>query len=723
MPFPALCVLLFAFSTRAGAFDGRVVDASGAPVAGAEVAILGHPSGARTDLGGYFRWTPDPLPPFEILVVLSGGNYMAPFYVSELPDGVLIVTVEPLLSEDVVVTSGAAPNIDATPASATATIAREDIETRHPVTLTEVIANLPGAGSLSDLHTSVPSLRGLARGRTLLLIDGARVTTERRAGPSASFVDPFFLDGVEVSRGPGSVGYGSDAFGGVIHARTRRVESRSPTRVRARGALGAGLPEATAGVELTHGLDRGGVVVQARYRNFENYRTPEGEIHNSQASDRGFLARVTHELGDGELSAGWQTSLGRDVGRPDSRGEAVTTSYPEEDSNRLTLSYDLEPRAGFTRIGFEGFWGRYQLVTQRDEMATAGTPASRAVGDVTADDFSFRSFGVRPVGSARWEMGVDVNGRYGLEARNVSSVLTEDGAELDELAIESARRADVGLYTSTEILLSPKWSLGAGARVDHVTTNNEGGLFGDRSTSNAALSGYGSLTVGLARGLSLTGQLAHGFRDPTLSDRYFHGVSGRGVVTGNPNLEPERANQLDAALRFVRAKTRWAVYGYFYRFSNLIERFESDQDLFFFRNRGRADIRGFEVEMLSELGGKVTLEVSAQIARGDTRDDGGSIDDIPGANLKFQLRRGLADRGYAELGVALFVEDDLPGPTEIVTPRYATMDLSGGWRLSKNVELRGLVRNLFDSAYPVSPDARAVLAPGINAVVTVVAEF
>ena len=74
----------------------------------------------------------------------------------------------------------------------------------------------------SDAHTAVPSIRGLARGRTLILIDNARVTTERRAGPSATYLNPFFLEAVEISRGPGSVAYGSDAFGGIIHARTRR---------------------------------------------------------------------------------------------------------------------------------------------------------------------------------------------------------------------------------------------------------------------------------------------------------------------------------------------------------------------------------------------------------------------------------------------------------------------------------------------------------------------
>ena len=729
MPLRALLVLSLALSCPVAAFEGRVIDQNGDAVAGADVALLGYAGAARTDRNGGFVWTPDPATPFEVLVVLPNGTYMSSVVVTEIPDGVLTIRVEPLLIEWVTVTSGAAPNIDAPPGSATISVTQEDIEVRHPVTLTDVISNIPGASSLSDLHASVPSLRGLARGRTLLLIDGARVTTERRAGPSATFLDPFFLEGVEVARGPGSVGYGSDAFGGVIHARTRRVAPRSPTKVRLRGALGAGLPEATAGVELTHGLDQGGIVFQARYRNFEEYRSPEGDIFNSQASDKGFLGRFTHALGDGELSVGWQTSFGRDTGRPDSHGEKVKTSYPEENSNRLTLSYDLEPRAGFTRIGFQGFWGRYRLITERDAVSMNNgddAPKTLSVADVVADDFSFRSFAVRPVGKARWEMGVDINGRYGLEALDSFAAFDRDGDVLfgrDELAIENARRTDIGLYTSTEALVGSRWSIGAGVRVDHVTTNNEGGFFGDQSTENTALSGYGSLKVTFGRGVSLTGQVAHGFRDPTLSDRYFRGITGRGIAIGNPNLEPERANQFDVALRVVSANVRWAVYGYFYRFSDLIERFEVRDDVFLFRNRGRADIRGLEVEAQSELGSNYNVEASAQIARGNTHNDDAPLDDIPGANVKAQLRRNFGERGYAQVRVAYFVEDDRPGPTEIVTPNYGTVDFSAGWRLSSKVELRGLVRNIFDTAFPISPDARAVLAPGVTAVVTVVAEF
>ena len=261
MPLRALLVLSLALSCPVAAFEGRVIDQNGDAVAGADVALLGYAGAARTDRNGGFVWTPDPATPFEVLVVLPAGTYMAPVVVDEIPDGVLTIRVEPLLIESVTVTSGAAPNIDAPPGSATTSVPQEDIELRHPVTLTDVISNIPGASGLRDRQASVPSLRGLARGRTLLLIDGARVTAERRAGPSATFLDPFFLDGVEVARGPGSVGYGSDAFGGVIHARTRRVEARAfaggATRAAERSEKSDQRrhPQAEAGTEPAQGPD------------------------------------------------------------------------------------------------------------------------------------------------------------------------------------------------------------------------------------------------------------------------------------------------------------------------------------------------------------------------------------------------------------------------------------------------------------------------------------
>ncbi len=722
-----LTSLLLAVPIVCTALEGIVVLSSGEPVHDALVTVLGYTGTARTDAEGNFIWAPDPTLPFEVLVVLPGGQYMAPVLVERIPtDGPLVITVRPLVIESVTVSSGAAPHIEAPPAAAATLLPEEDIVERQPARLTQVLARVPGAGSVSDLHAAVPSLRGLARGRTLLLIDGARVTTERRAGPSATYLDPVFLQAVEVTRGPGSVAYGSDAFGGVINAVTKKPEPGTPLRARVRGAFGAGLPEKTVGVEVSDGFEGGGVIFQARYRDFDAYRSPDGEIFNSQASDRGFFGRFVHEVGQGEFSVGWQTDQGRDIGRPDNRGMERVTTYPREDSNRFTTSYDMDPWWGFSRVLFEGFLGSYRLLTERVETGIPDEPARFTASDVSARDFGFRGKLVKPVGRARIDLGVDVNGRIGLEALDALELRDDAGEPIEEseqLAIEDARRIDSAVYASTEALVGSRFTAGGGLRFDHVTTRNQGGFFGDLGTSNDAVSGYASLKADLGGGYQLTGQFAHGFRDPTLSDRYFFGISARGIVIGNPELEPERANQFDVAFRSVKGNLRWAVYAYSYHFDSLIERFETMEDVFTFRNRGEAVIRGVELELQSRLGERTTIDLNTQISRGQTTDDHEPLDDIPAPNLKVDIRNDFSEKLYGEFRIALFAENNRQGPTEIVTPSYVVLDLGAGWRVGETLELRGTVRNLLDKAYPISPDRRAVLAPGINAVVTVVAEF
>jgi iron complex outermembrane receptor protein len=234
---------LLSFASPAFAFRARVVDPQGRPVANATVSILGRTGEAITDKDGRFAWQPDPPTPFEILVIDAGGNYSKPILIEALdPSAELVVTVAPILSESVTV-QGSAPSIESTPGAATSSLSGRDVAVRQPTNLMQAIENVAGVNQVSEGQAAVPAIRGLARGRTLILVDGARVSSERRAGASATFLDPSLIEGVDVSRGPGSVAYGSDAFGGVISVRTKRVMPGSPWAFQLSGSAGAGVPE------------------------------------------------------------------------------------------------------------------------------------------------------------------------------------------------------------------------------------------------------------------------------------------------------------------------------------------------------------------------------------------------------------------------------------------------------------------------------------------------
>ena len=714
-----IALFLFVFSAfsaiAADAFEGRIVDAQGRPIAGAEITILGRAGESRTNADGRFTWIPDPPTPFEVLVIAPGGLYMKPILVEHLPGGVLELTVAPLVNE-VVTVSGSAASIETSPGAATATLTATEIQTRSPANLVQALENVPGINQVSEGQAAVPAVRGLARGRTLILVDGARVSSERRVGPSATYLDPDVVEGVEVARGPGSVAYGSDAFGGVISVRTRTVAPMAPTRARFSGTVGAGVPDRRASGEVSKGFARGGVLFAAHTRDVEDYDGPDGEVFNSGYADHGFLGRVTYQLGHGLLSAGWQSDFGRDIERPRNNSSTVRFYYPSEDSHRFTVSYDVRDLAGFSRVMLTGFAGSYAQVTDQDRFATSTTGRSIERADVSANDFHVRGFGERLIGVARMEVGVDINGRYDLRALDIFENYDLNGTlarQIEVVSIDDARRVDTGLYASVEAAPTPMFSLAGGIRGDYVTTQNRGGYYGDRSTSNGAGSGFVALTAGSFRGFSTTLQLGRGFRDPVLSDRYFRGPSGRGFITGNPDLDPETSLQLDLGLRYTSPNLRAATYYYHYRIDDLIERYETAPDFFTFRNRGRARLRGFEVEAQASLGWNTTLESAFQIARGHALDDDTYLDDISPETVSVQLRKSFSIRdAFVQLRTAWYAEDTRPGPTEIVVPGYTLLDAAGGLTLADHLELRVSARNLLNELYMASQDARTVPAPG-----------
>ncbi|NBS18823.1 MAG: TonB-dependent receptor [Flavobacteriia bacterium] len=83
-----------------------------------------------------------------------------------------------------------------------------------------------GAGS--------PVIRGFEANRVLIVVDGVRMNNAiYRSGhlQNAITIDPHNIDRVEVTFGSSSVGYGSDALGGVIHYYTKSPQLNQSNRV------------------------------------------------------------------------------------------------------------------------------------------------------------------------------------------------------------------------------------------------------------------------------------------------------------------------------------------------------------------------------------------------------------------------------------------------------------------------------------------------------------
>lgn len=697
------------------ALDGRLLLPSGKPAVGTMVSIAGVPGSVTADAQGRFRIATQMQPPLTLIAIGSGGEIFPPVTITEVPsDGAVEIQLEAGFREEMTVTSGVAPNIEAPPASGTAVVGREDLEERRPEHLVDALARTAGVQIRGEGPAAVPVLRGLAGGRTLILVDDARITTERRAGASATFLDPFSLASVEVSRGPGSVAYGSDALGGVIHARPRDpVVGDSVLGYHANIANG-GRESRSAGVEFSHDVPGGALLGLVHAREGQGSRDGEGNpILNSQYEDRGVSLRFLAPRPNGMFRAALAVDAARNVGAPGADALVTRTYYPDEDSRRLTLSWDGTPARFFNSVEMRASLSSSGVTTNRERLPNGTAARQLASAEVDANDTSLRMAGTRMTSRGRFHTGIDFVSRFNLRAAGFTQSFNSADApttRLSEVSIEDAQKRDLGFFALYDWSPSTMFSLSGGMRVDRVETRNSGGFFGSRATGDTALSGYASASMTPVSGLTATIQASSGYRDPTLSDRYFRGISGRGFVVGNPDLDPERSLQFDGALRFQRGQRSIALLGYQYRIRDLVERYRAGAD-FQFRNRGQADVRGLELEMATPLPAHFSLQIAAAIARGEAVDDSAPLDDISQPNAHVALRWA-KERTSVFLHTSFFARDNRPGPVETERPGYATVDLGAGWRFSEQLEIRLHGQNLMDRTYFGSTDANASLAPG-----------
>lgn len=710
---PALAAVVLA--SPLGALEARLLLPDGQPAAGYVVSLVGGTLSVPTGADGTFRLDPPPMPPFQLVARAPDGWLAPPIEVTELPpSGPLEVALPAAVRDSVTVVSGVAPSLDLLPGGAATVVSLEALEQRPPQRLFQALDTVAGASKLGDGADSVPVLRGLARGRTLLLIDGARVTTERRAGPSATFLDPASLASLEVVRGPGSVAYGSDAFGGVLNAVTRDPRP-GPFGLRwsVDGVTG-GQPLASGSVAASLGLGAGSLLVDVHAVDADDGEAGGGEeIFNSGFASRGGALRYVVPLGPGRLRASASFERVEDLDKAAIDSREIRAYYPREDSDRFQISWLGTPGGGWDDLDVSLFLGTYRVVLDRDRRPTATSNRRIDRADTDADDASLRAVGGRTLAGGRLQLGLDLHGRFGLRAVTERVSFAEDGTTVigteRELSIDDAEQRTGGLFAVWSKPLGDRLSLGVGVRGDQVESENRGGYFGDRSERAEALSGNLALTARLGAGWSATGQVARGFRAPTLSDRYFRGPSGRGFVTGNPELDPESSLQWDLALRRSTTGSALALYAYRYEIEDLIERYRAGND-FFFRNRGEAAIEGIEVEAQRALAPGWDLDAGAAWTR-SRGGDGAALDDAP-APYAFAGLRWTGERLFAWTRGALHRAKDDPGPTELERPGFALLDLGGGYRWSERLELRLSVRNALDRSYTGSPDEAADRSPG-----------
>lgn len=436
-----------------------------------------------------------------------------------------------------------------------------------------------------------PVMRGFEANKILLVIDGVRMNNAIYRGghlQNVITVDQNLIEKAELVFGPGSVVYGSDALGGVIHFYTKKpvLSSTDKTlfKINAYSKFATAANENTQHVNFNIGFKKIAFLSSVTYSNFGDLR--QGDNRNDEYPDFGkrlfYQSRVNGRdtmLANGNSNlqklSGYQQydflhkikyqqnskiahllnlqySTSSDINRYDRLSELSGNQF------RFAEWYYGPQKRLLTAYNFDFYANRKFLDDLNITLSYQAIEESRVNRRFRNNNLDSRTENVNVLAlNADASFHIKEHEvRYGLEATyndvnssaNRKNINTNIVSSLDTRYPDGgSKMSSLAFYATHTWLINPKWVLTDGLRYSMVNLNanfNDKTFFpfpfSDVKQKSGALNGIFGLNYLPAKDWKLALVSSSGFRAPNVDDlvKVFESVAGN-IIVPNPNLKPE----------------------------------------------------------------------------------------------------------------------------------------------------------------------------------------
>ncbi len=725
-------VMLLHVNLAAEQLTGVVKDHRGKPLAAVEVVLKNTGDSTHTDAEGKFIL---PIPPQlkapSVVLIFKRSGYHPLEKRTSVQKGIKIFRLrflsEAFMRDKISITVSAPSNAQLT---GTATIASNricetEIREKMAESISETIADTPGVHFIGKGGYAVtPSIRGLARRRVLVLVDGARITSDRRVGASPSFISPAVARDIEVVRSGASVFYGSDAIGGVINILTRSpFDDETPSSGTDTPSNPSTPPPNTlnltvnsANKRIDTGFNYGFnsrkffVLTGFQYNHAGNYKSPGETIHYSQYTNFSGLLDILYKGENREFYLGYLGGFGSDTGKPERENRLDKYSLVPSESNQFfRFGYREKELLKNTRFHFSLFLNPTAYTLDKVDETTAKLERS----ETEALNLGLKSYLETSWGkSLRSRAGIEWYSRKNLEITNRETVGNETTVSLP---LGKGKRDDYSLFLTLNYSLNPTLDFSGGIRFTYFdmaaqTDETQGEPL---SKDKGALSCFAGVTQKIGSHVSLFCNIGRAFRFPSLSESFYTGITGRKYVVGNPSLKPESSFNVDTGLKVATRKYFLGMYFFTYRVNNMIERYRNPQNIYTYDNLYRGRLYGGEMEVRYFPVPKLELFGHYFYYKGESRTDGMPLNDVPAPRL-FLGGKIVMDRVRVSLDYLHSFKKEDPGPAETENDAYDLLNIKGGWYASGSLFFYFKVSNVFNSRYYANPDPDIPLSKGLD---------
>ena len=441
-------------------------------------------------------------------------------------------------------------------------LAGDELREKMAASVGETLSQELGVSS-SDFGQGAgrPVIRGLGGARVRVLQDGiGSMDVSTVSADHAVTIDPMHSEQIEILRGPATLLYGSDAFGGLVNVANGRIPSEIPGTMEAQldARHNTAFDERTAAFRAEGGIESLALHLDALHRNTGDYEAGNGEVPNS--------AIETSDVNVGMSGIGERgfagASFGRYQGRygipPDPRAADEQLSIDQE-QERFDLSGAIhDPLPGFVdarlRVGYVDY--------AHTEFEGPGEPGTRFYNEEWEGRAELRH---APLGG--W------GGTLGLHYRNRSFDTVGE-----EAFVPGTKLRSLGIF----VLESSDWNdwhFEIGGRYEEQDADPTE-FAGAAARSHELLSGSAGAVWNFSDRHSLSLALTRAQRAPAIEELYARGphLATGTFELGDDGLREETSSNLDLSASRNEGSWTWTLNLYVNRIDDFIFQQEVDRD-------------------------------------------------------------------------------------------------------------------------------------------------
>ena len=444
----------------------------------------------------------------------------------------------------------------------------------------------------SQLGGGSPIIRGFEANKVLMVVDGVRLNNAIYRGGHLQNIltlDNSMLERAEIVFGPGSVIYGSDALGGVMHFHTKNAlladsSAKVNLKTNAFTRYSTAMNEKTGHVDFNIGLNKIAFLTSATYSDFGDLR--QGAIRNPFYGDFGKRLYYADRInGKDSMLVNSNANIQRLSGykqydflekiliqQSQSVSHVLNFQYSNStDINRYDRLTDMSAGKLKNAQWYYGpqkrLFGSYTLNLNSDNKFYNNARIIAAYQNIE-ESRNDRKFGKTALNHRNehvdvYTLNADFNKnveeheiRYGIEAtfNQVDSKAQSEDIVTGALSPLDTRYPDGGSTMQTQAIyfshtweITPKLILSDGIRFSNVMLESK---FNDKTffpfqfngvkQNSSALNGNIGLVFMPGKEWRFAALASTGFRAPNVDDltKVFESVPGK-VIVPNPNLKPE----------------------------------------------------------------------------------------------------------------------------------------------------------------------------------------